>query len=386
MSNTLTDLISDIHVARDVVSRELTGMIPAIGIDSAFSVAAQDETIRWPVTPSASVAAITPSNTPPSLADQVIGNLTITLDQYYGGRFHYTGEEQKGLNNAGTYQSIFSQQITQQMRTIANQIEADLLELYYISSRALGTAGTTPFGSDLSAISAARKILDDNGAPMDRSIVIDTSAGLNMRNLTQLTNVNQAGSDSTLRNGELLNIHGFSIRESAQVQTHTVGTSTGQDCTAVEPIGETTIAYDGGNGGTILVGDTITLANDTSLDGTNSSNYVVNTAITAANGNIVINEPGMLQATSIAEEIGLGATNYVANLAFSRNAFKLGMRVPKLPDGGDMATGVYNVADPNTGLIFQVCEYPGYKARQFEVSALWGVAKGKSEHACIIMG
>ena len=388
MSNTLTNLIPDIHDAIDIVSREQTGMIPSVAMSSKAQVAAKDETIYWPVTASSTTSAVTPSNTIPSLPDEVIGNESIVMDQYYKSGFHFTGEEQKGLGNASIYMSTFSELISQKMRALSNQIESDLLKLYYASSRAIGTAGTAPFASDLSDINAAKKILDDNGAPgEDRHIVINTTAGMGLRNLTQLTNVNQSGTDATLRRGALGDLSGFSIRESAQVQIHTKGTATGFDCTAIEPVGETTIACDGSDSGTVLVGDVVTrgVEGGSSAD---TNKYVISSGSTLtgnASGNFILNENGLRLATTVADEWTIGAS-YTANLAFSRNAFQLAIRIPKLPEGGDMATGVYTIADPVSGLIFLVCEYPAYKARYFEVSALWGVAAGKPEHSCIIMG
>ena len=78
MANTLTNLIPDIYAAVDVVSREMTGMIPRVGLDANATPAAKDETIRWPITASSTPAAVTPAATPPALADETVSNSTIT--------------------------------------------------------------------------------------------------------------------------------------------------------------------------------------------------------------------------------------------------------------------------------------------------------------------
>ena len=51
MANTLTNLIPSAYAALDVVSRELTGLIPAVTIDARSSMAAQNQTIYVPIVP-----------------------------------------------------------------------------------------------------------------------------------------------------------------------------------------------------------------------------------------------------------------------------------------------------------------------------------------------
>ncbi|MFX6330770.1 P22 phage major capsid protein family protein, partial [Acinetobacter baumannii] len=86
---------------------------------------------------------------------------------------------------------------TQAMRTLVNEMETDLANLFAGASRATGTAGTTPFASTLTDTAQARRILSDNGAPLsDLQLVIDTAAGASMRTLTQLTKANEAADAS----------------------------------------------------------------------------------------------------------------------------------------------------------------------------------------------
>ncbi len=65
--------------------------------------------------------------------------------------------------------------------------------------------------------------------------------------LAQLTKVNEAGEASMLRQGLLLDIHGFAIRESAQVREHNgwhLEQATRSTTPAAYAIGATTIALD----------------------------------------------------------------------------------------------------------------------------------------------
>lgn len=382
MANTLTNLIPDLYAAMDVVSRELVGFIPAVTLDAQASRAAVGQTVRSPVTPAASATDITPGVTPPDDGDQTIGNRTITITKSRRVPVRWNGEETLGLNNNGPGQrTILQNQFAQAMRTLVNEIEADLASLYKTASRAYGTAGTTPFASDLSDPAQVRKILADNGAPLSElQLVIDTAAGAKLRTLAQLTKANEAGSDALLRQGVLLDIHGFQIRESAQVKTHTKGTGANYAVNNEDgyAVGSTTIALDTGTG-TIVAGDILTNAES----GRDSNKYVVGTALTA--GSLVLNEPGLRVDWVDDDAVAVG-NNYVANLAFARSAIVLAARAPALPEGGDMADDRMTITDPRSGLTFEVALYRQYRQIQYEISIAWGVANLKPEHTAILLG
>ena len=387
MANTLTNLFPDLYEALDIVSREPLGFIGAVSTDNMVERAAIGETVRIPITPAVSTAANTAAVTPPNTGDQTIDNTTMAITKSKHVAIRWNGEEVKGMRNGGQYGSVRAQQFAQAFRALTNEIEADIAALYYRASRAYGTAGTTPFASSLADLSEIRKILQDNGAPLsDLQLVIDTAAGVKMRNLTNLTQVNTSGSDATLRMGALLPLFGFQVRESGQVTAHTKGTATGMDCTAIEPVGEVTIAVDGSDSGTILAGDVITRGNEGgSAEDTNKYVVASATASGAASGNIVINQPGLLLATAVTDEWTIGGS-YTANLAFHRNAIQLATRMPALPDGGDAATDVVQITDPVSGITFEVAEYKQFMQTSYHVRLAWGVAAIKPEHMAILLG
>ena len=384
MANTLTGLIPTIYTALDIVLRELTGLVPAVMWDSNGEQAAKGQTIAWPVVPAQESDDIAPAATGPTPSAQTIAPDTMTISKAKSVNFAWNGEEQKSLG--GMYNQILVNQFAQSMRTLVNEVEADLAALYKYASRAYGTAGTTPFGSDLSCAAYLRKILADNGAPLgDLQLVIDTAAGAKMRTLTQLTKANEAGSDDTLRRGVLLDIHGFKIRESAQVKTHAAGTGSGfkVDLTAGFDVGDTEIHADTGLG-TILAGDVIVNAKT----GRDTNKYVVKTGDTGATGadvDIVLQNPGLMAAWAQNDDLSLSA-NYAANMGFAREAIALMSRVPAMPDGGDAADDVTVVTDPQTGLSFQVAMYRQYRRVAFDVGLAWGVKAVKPEAMAILLG
>jgi hypothetical protein len=378
MANTLTNLTPDLYQALDVVSRELVGFIPSVTLDSGVERAAVGQTVRSFVTPASTAADITPGVTVPDDGDQTIGNQNMTISKSRAVRVRWNGEEQRGMNSGPGYNPILRDQFAQAMRTLTNEMEADLAGLYATTSRAYGTAGTTPFASDLSDTAQVRKILSDNGSPLsDLQMVIDTTAGAKMRTLTQLTKANEAADSSLLRQGVLLDVHGMAIRESAQNDAHTKGTGTGYLVNnASAAVGDTTIPVDTGSG-TILAGDVITIAGDT-------NKYVVTTGVSGA-GNVVIAAPGLKTAVADNAAVTVG-DGFTANMAFSRSAIVLATRAPAIPSEGDQADDAMMITDPRSGLSFEVRLYKQYRQISYEVSAAWGFKNFKPEHTALLLG
>lgn len=386
MPNVLTSLAADIYRAADTVSRELVGFIPAVTINTGVERVAYGQTVRSHFTRAATVVPLAPSMTIPEGTDQTIDNKTLTLSKQRGVGIPWTGEDIRFVNGGAGYETIYGDQIAQAMRSLVNEIEVDLAtEAYQNASRAVGSAGTTPFGSNLDLLVDARKIIADNGQPTQDgrlSLVMDTAAGAKLRKLANLQKVNEAGDSRLLRQGVLLDIMGMMLRESAQVQLHTKGLGTGYDFVAAgEAIGQTTLTLEGGtvNATGIKAGDVITHAGDS------VNNYVVNTGTTATGGDIVIGSPGLRIAGVDANEITVGAS-YTANVVLHQAAVELAMRAPAKPAGGDAAVDVMVVQDPHSGLVFEISVYKGFNKAMIYVAAVWGQKAWKPDGIAIVMG
>ena len=380
MANTLTYLIPTLYEAIDVVSREITGLIPAVAHNASAERAALNESILVPVTPSNELYDITPGSTPGDNGDQTIGNVELKITKSKMSPVRWNGEEQLGFGNNGTYNVVLPQQFAQAMRALVNSVEADLAALYVGASRAYGTAGTTPFASTLGDAAQVRKILVDNGAPTtDLQLVLDTAAGANLRSLGNLTKANEAATDATLRRGVLLDLVGFAVRESAQIKSHTAGSSTGTvtvNNASNYAAGATSIAWDTATAAALKAGDVLTF-------GTDANKYVLSADNTATP--LVLNAPGLVKGVNDNTTVAIG-NGYTANLAFDRQAIQLVSRAPAMPEGGDAADGVEYVTDPVSGLTFQVCLYREYRRVKFEVGLAWGCKLIKPEHCAILLG
>ena len=381
MANVLTDLAADIYKAVDIVGREQVGLIPSVTINgSGTERAAKGDIIRShftrPVTVTSSFA---PSMQLPEGVDQTVDNKVFTVDQYANVQIPWTGEEMKHVNNGSGFETIYGDQLRQAFRAIANTIEAYLWGVVYkAASRAHGTAGTTPFAANFNELPQLRKILIDNGCPFDGqiSVVMDTTAGANLRSLAQLQKANEAGGTELLRQGTLLDLQGFLLKESAGIGLHTKGTGSGyllNDASATAK--KTTIAADTGTG-TILAGDVVTFA------GT-SHKYVVNSPLSG--GSFAIGGPGLVVAESDNDAISLG-NSYTANVALHRSAVELAIRPPAMPRGGDAAVDVMIVQDPWSGLTFEIAAYKGYMKSMFDVRCIYGATAWKSDNIVTLLG
>lgn len=377
--NTITGLVPDIYEALDVVSRELTGLIPAVTMNASAATAQVGQNIRVDKEPTGNVSDITPAMTVPDPTGQTSGYSDIIITKSRGAEFGFNGEDQLGLNSGAGYMNVRANKIAQAIRALTNEVEADLAGLQSTFSRAYGTAATTPFGTanDYTDASNVLRILKDNGAPQsDNHLVVNTAAGANF--IGKQSAVNSAGTDSMLRQGVLLDLVGMPLRESAQINTFTAGTGTLYTSdTAGYAVGATAITLITGSG-TVLAGDVVTFANDT-------NQYVVETGV-AAPGVITLAAPGLRQALpASAVAMTITATS-ARNMAFNRSALVLAARAPARPVEGDMADDVMIITDPRSGLSMEFAMYKGYRKVRYEVSLAWGVKNIKPEHTSLLLG
>lgn len=385
---TLTGLIPDIYAAMDIVAREQVGFIPAVSRDGGAERAAVGETVRSPVVGAMAAENLTVDNVAASAPDQTIGYVDMTITKARSVPFGITGEETKGLKNAGTLATINRDRIAQCLRTLTNEVEADLAALHIYASRAYGTYNVTPFGTaaDLSDFANARKILVANGSPRsDLHMVLGDNAAANIRGKqSSLFKVNEAGSDELLRTGSLGTVQSWALHESAQVKTAvTAGTNNGSAQTdgSAYAVGATVIALDSAGTGTIIPGDIITFAGDT-----NKYVVTVGDSNVANGGTITLAEPGLRVAIGASAKVITTVAATTRNMFFHRAAIQLATRAPAMPEGGDAADDVMVIADPVSGIAYEFCIYRQKRQVRYEVNLAWGVKMVMPRYAGLLIG
>lgn len=384
MPNVLTDLAADIYKAADTVAREHVGYLPSVTINGDGSErAAVGGIVRSAFTRAAVAGDLNVSMAIQEGTDQEIDNKVLTITKARSVPIPWRGEEIKSVNNGAGFETIYGDQITQGMRTLTNEMEVDLKNIaYQAASRAVGTAGTTPFSANLAVLGNLDQSFIDNGAPVSssqRSLILNSTAKAKMYGLTQLTNVNQKGDAMFLEQGIMGILNGFNLRTTGASTAVTKGTGTGYLTSAAFNIGDVAITVDTGTN-TILAGDVITFAGDT-------NKYVVATALSG--GTVTIAAPGLMK--SLAEDVALTVgNNYSANVSFERSAIELAVRAPAMPmiEGKpfDAAIDRMLITDPVSGIPFEISVYPGQGKMLIQIAAVWGVKAWKPENINTLLG
>ncbi len=363
MANTFTNLAADIYDAAEIVGRELVGGLRSVKINGGAQAAAKGDTVRASFTQPQTVSTTyAPAMTIPEGTDQTVDNKTMSLNTYASIQIPYTGEDQKHLNNGAGYQWVFSKQIEQAMRSICNKMELDVMaQLALGAGQAYGTAGTTPFASNMADLPNIMKLLLDKGCPDDGRIcgIYDTTAAVNIQNLSNLYKVNEAGSPGLLRNGELGQLYNINLKRSGQVGKPAVGGGTLYVLNGAHAAGLKSITVKTGSG-TVLAGDIVSI---------NSVNYVVAAGISAP-GTFTINS-GLVAAGSDGDTVTIAAAAR-RNIVLHPDAAELAMRPLANPDGGDAAVDVMDIVDPISGLSFKLSHYKGFHKSMIEIGTLYG--------------
>ena len=377
MANTLTALAPVLYSAAQIVSNEPFAVLKSITTNFDDKGVAKGDTVYVPIAPTRAATDFAPSNVPSTGDDSIAKNVGIAITASKKVSWWLTGEQMRSLQNGGeNAQEMARQWVQQGMRTLRNLAEADAAASIKVgASRAYGTAATTPFATDLSALTNAYKILKDNGAPMaDLQLVVNTAAGLNLRNLGIIQQAYQAGSDAERRSGNLLKQFGFSIGESAGIALHTKGTGTLYVTSGSTAPGVTDIALVTGSN-TVLAGDIVTFAADT------NNKYVVNTGV-AAPGTISLGRPGARVTIGTANALTVGG-DYTPNMAFEKSAVIGVYRPPLMPENPTITQ--LPITD-GSGLTYLLCEIAQYGQVSWELHLAYGSKVVQSEHVALILG
>jgi hypothetical protein len=389
-TQTLTGFTELIYEARDIVLREPIGFASSVLVNSGSEGVSLNGTVKSFVAGQPTLNTDhTPAMTVPAGDDMTSTVEEMTIGQVARINIPLKGETVRQLDNTVGRQNFINNTLAQGIRQIVNAIEAHVGTVAKNgASRALGTAGTTPFAGSPGShalIPQVNQILTDNGAPNDgqRTLVLSTTAATNLKVLSNIYKVNENGSAETLRNGVLLDIDGVSIKQSKGVAAHTKGAGASYVINNGNiTVGSTTISVDGGTVNTtgFQPGDIVTIADEPT-----AGKYVVKTGLTSTAGNIVIANPGLTGAIVDGKAVTIGAS-YTGNALFHRSAIELVVRPPAMPDGGDLAEDRMTVFDPNSGLVFEVALYKGYGMNLMEIVCYYQAKVWKPELVATLLG
>lgn len=379
---TMTALLPSLYAAARTVSKERCGTLDAIDLNFDSKGAAVGDTVYVPYTGTNTPGDFTPAAYAPLGTAATASTVGVAISASKKDSWSVSDEQEQSLMNGGNAQSWLTLKTANAMRVVRNIADvAANLQLSYGAARAVGTAGTTPFASDMSALVAARRELVDIGAStVDLQCVMNGAAYDNLLNSGAVNQAMIAGSDAERRTGTIRPQYGFNIREDAFISAHTCGTGTSYQVDGTQAAGETAIVLDSEGSGTILAGDFVNLsASDTKKYG-----VAYGGGITAATQTLTINRPGLATAKSANDVVTLVAASstFTPTFCFDRSSVVGIVRPPKLNSNGLITT---QLITDEFGLTYLFVRAAGYGITTYEIHLAYGF-KVVNEHVVTILG
>jgi len=381
MANTITDALGVIFAQGLLALRENCVMPRLVNSDYSTDAQQPGDAVNIVISPTRAVTAITPANVAADPANMTPTKKTITLDQWYEASFQLDDKEVQNLYSFPGYRSSV---VSEAIRALANQINTSIFGVHTGVYGYVGTAATTPFATDVSDATGARKILNNQLAPMgSRSMVLDPDAEANALGLRAFQDASFRGDSAGIMEGQIGRKLGFTFASDQQVPSHTGGTAASATTDATGyAAGLKTVTLASAGTGTILVGDIVTFAGDTQTYAITSGDADV------SNAGTISFEPGLAVAMSAATKAITVKATHVVNLAFHREAIGFASRTL----AGDAAMtdaerqNVMQIADPTSGLTLRLERRREYYRTRWAFSALWGVTLIRPEYACRVAG
>ena len=386
MANTLTAILPKILARSLMVLREQAVMPRLVNGDYSKEAAQKGSTIDVPIPTAVAAIDVTPAQVPPAPGNTVTDFVQISLDKWKQNTpIHLTDKE---LNEIDKNEHFLPMQLGEAIRGIANEVNGSLHDEYLGVYGYVGVAGTTPFASDVTGATLARKVLNQQLCPRaTRRGVLDFDAEANALALSPFADAEKTLSNQVKMEGELGRKYGIDWVTDDGVVTHTAGTAAvDTDVIAVDDAsniaaGLKTFLVDVDSGtSTFVIGDIFTIAGD-------EQTYVATNADTIDTTGVLITfEPGLSQLTLNNAVITFKATHKV-NLVFHRDAFAYATR-PLVANTQDLALGsrIVSMSDPVTGINLRLEVSRQHKQVVWEFDHLWGAKLVRPELACRLAG
>lgn len=381
MANSLDDLMPKI-LARGLLTLKSALVMPGL-VNTSYKTdaARKGQNIDVPLPPTIAARDVAPGAVPVATPDITEDSTQIELSNWKEAPVKFTDKEQLEVVDDAAFMAVDAAAYA-----LARAVNSSLFATYKGIGGYVGTAGTTPFGSDYTAASGARKVLNQQLAPLqNRRIVLDPDAEQKAIELGAFYKANESASDSVIKLGQIGTKLGFDWYMDQQVPSHTAGTITtgliAKASTAVAAGLKTFVATTAASTGAcaLKAGDVIAIAGHTK---TYALAADATQATAATDVTITITE-GLEVALAGSEAVTVKA-DHVVNLAFNRDAFALAVR----PLGQPQAPGskVMTMVDSETGLPLRLEVSRQHKQDNWSFDILWGVKLVRPELACRIAG
>ena len=369
MANTITEVLPKLLAQGVLALRENAIMPRLVNTDLQDLAAEEGNVINVPIPSAISARSVTPSVTQASNQDFTPTVAVVTLDFWREATFQLSDTDAVSVMN-GT----IPMQASEAIKSLANAVDDYILGKHVGFFGAAGTAGTTPFSSNINAAATARRLLNRQLAPLSdsRFAVLDPDAEANLLNTTNVLQFDQRGDSDGIINGSIGRKLGFDWHLDQNVPSYAPGAAwaSGNIASTVSgAIGDTTLnIVNVTASGEIKVGDIFTLT----ADSTNNHQYVITVlaTITATNATTIEFYPPLKTVVDTGATLVVVSITYQANLAFHRNAMAWASR--PLADIQGLGNQMLSAVDPVSGIALRLEVSRQYKQTTFSYDILGG--------------
>jgi hypothetical protein len=335
-------------------------------------------TVNVAVPAEVATRAVTPDVVPPAVSAVTPTSIPVTLSEWQEAPF---AMDDKGLSQVD--RGILPMQANEAVKGLANFVEDFLWgKLGPAVYGFAGTAGQTPFATDLSAYLSARSIGNSQLMDMEpRFVVLNTDAEANALGLRAFQDASFGGGADVIINGQIGRKLGALWLMSQRVPSHVAGTAVGATTdSAGYALGVKTVTLASAGTGSILINDIITFNG-------HAQTYVVTSGdASVAGGGAISFEPGLkavLPGSPVA--ITLKAS-FVKNLLIHRDllAFAMAplMDTVQVPGATLQAVAI----DEVSGLSLRLEVTRQHRQVQWAFDALFGASAIRLTHGVWIAG
>lgn len=370
-TNTTTYIIPQL-LAQGLLSLREQAIMPRF-VNRAYETVAGEKgsTIDVPISSAIVAGAVTPSYVKPDDAGVSPTKISIALDQWWEAPFFLTDKEMLDVMSGS-----IPLQAQEAVKALANKVDILLLTLYKDVYGYAGVAGTTPFSTDVTEFLDARKVLNNQLAPLDpRYVVLNPDAEANALGLRAFQDASFRGDNAGINEGIIGRKLGSTWFVDQNVLTHAVGTMSVPGTSAVTAgLKAVTVSTATGS---YVVGDIVTLGT------TDTQTYTITGVTDTAPTTAFTIEPAA-KVTQTAGAI-LCKASHVANMVFHRDAFALATR--PFAGADPMGLGQFSSAvDPVSGLTLRLEVSREYKRTRFSYDILFGVKTVRAALAARLAG
>jgi hypothetical protein len=381
MANDLTAVMGKILAHSLPILREQCILSRLVNNDYSTEAREKGDTIDVPISDAATVSDVTPSNTDPAPSEVAPTKVQISLNKWKKSNFKMTDKDKLEVSEKTGY---LPRKVEEALKALANQVNNDLYSAYKGVYGFAGTPGTTPFTTDEQEAIDARKVLNNQLAPMNpRRIILDPDAEAKALKVPALADMDKVGQNNARIEGQIGRRLGFDWFMDQLVPRHTSGTLTGTIVVSgahTEGDESILLATDAAEAIALKEGDIITFA-------THAQTYVVTADLTvgaSSTGTLNI-KPGLTEDVAGTTQIAVKASHRV-NLAFHPDAFALAVRTALDDTSEDSGARTMVMPDPLTGLPLRLEVRRQHKQTVWEFDILYGFKCVRPELAARIAG